>query len=103
MADGFDVSVTIRNTGRFDGAATLQLYVGENAPCVPRPEKELKAFKKVFLKKGTLQTVTIHLGKEAFCYYDVALHDWKLNPGSFTLYLGESSEDIVKTSAIAVK
>ena len=102
-ADGFDVSVTVCNTGSYDGAATLQLYVGEDVPCVPRPEKELKAFRKVFLRKGASQTVTMHLGREAFCFYDASVHDWRLNPGTYTLYLGESCEDIVKTSAIAVK
>lgn len=92
--DGFDVSVTVRNTGRREGAVTVQFYVGEDSPCVPRPERELKAFAKVNLPGGASERVVRHLDREDFAYFDVSLHDWKVKPGIFSISAGNSCIDI---------
>lgn len=92
--DGFDVTVTVRNTGRYDGAETVQVYVGEDHPAVPRPRRELKAFRKVFIPKGKAETVTLHLGPDAFAYYDIDTHAWKADAGTFTVSVGASATDI---------
>ncbi len=92
--DGFDVSFTVRNTGKYDGSEVAQIYVGEENPTVPRPVKELKGFKKIFVPKGKTQSVTVHLPKESFAFYDVKTHDWKVNDGIFNIYVGASVADI---------
>lgn len=92
--DGFDVSLDVTNTGNRAGTETVQLYVHECEPSVPRPERELKAFAKVQIGKGKTATVRLHLPREAFAYYDTESHGWKVNPGRFTLEAGSSSMDI---------
>ena len=62
----------IKNTGAVAGAEIAQLYVHQKNPSLARPEKELKGFKKVLLKPGETQTVSIPLEKNAFAFYDPA-------------------------------
>jgi len=88
------VTFTVKNTGDMDGAETAQLYVGDPECSVPRPVKELKGFKKVFLKKGEAQTVTIELDKSAFSFWDPETKKWTLEPGKFNIFVGSSSRDI---------
>ena len=92
--DGVDVTLTVTNTGNFDAAEVVQIYVGEDNPCVARPAKELKGYDKVFIPKGESAVVTVRLPRSAFAFYDVDIHDWRINPGSFTIMVGASSQDI---------
>ena len=63
-------------------------------PGLPRPEKELKGFKKVFLKAGETQTVSIPLNRGAFAFYDPAKKGWVAEKDSFEILIGSSSRDI---------
>ena len=92
--DGVDVTLTVTNTGNFDAAEVVQIYVGEDNPCVARPAKELKGYDKVFIPKGESAVVNVRLPESAFAFYDVDIHDWRINPGTFTIMVGASSEDI---------
>ena len=98
---GYDLTFTLSNTGQYDAAEVAQVYVGEVNPTVLRPSKELKAYKKVFVKAGESVQVDVHLPKSAFAFYDVDSHDWKINSGEFNIMVGASSCDIrsiVKTN-----
>ena len=92
--DGFDVRLEVRNSGNRDGSETVQIYVHEENPCVPRPVRELKGLCKVSIPKGQARTVTVHLPREAFAYYDSDSHGWVVNPGAFTIEAGASAADI---------
>lgn len=97
------VSVTLTNTGSTDGKEIVQLYVKENSPSVSRPEKELKGFKKVFIKAGAAETVTFTLNRRDFAYWDDQSHDWKVNEGKFTVLVGGSSDSCPLSAEITVK
>jgi beta-glucosidase len=84
----------IENTGKVAGAEVAQLYVHEASPRLSRPEKELKGFKKVFLKPGEKQTVAIALDKGAFSYYDDTAKSWVAQNDSFKILVGSSSRDL---------
>ena len=84
----------IQNTGKRAGAEVAQLYVHEKHPRLPRPEKELKGFRKVFLQAGEKQTVSIPLTRSAFAYYDPAQNGWVAQPDSFEILIGGSSRDL---------
>lgn len=58
----------MRNTGNFDCAETVQVYV--KALCEDSPNPQLKGFGKVFLKAGEEKQVTVWLSEEAFGLYD---------------------------------
>ena len=102
-ADGFDVTFTLTNTGDYDASEVAQVYVGEVSPCVPRPVKELKGFSKVALRAGESEQVSICLDHSAFAYYDVDIHDWKVNPGEFIISVGASAGDIRLNDTITLK
>jgi beta-glucosidase len=98
---GATVSFTIKNSGNIDGAEVAQVYVSDEKSSVERPEKELKAFRKVFLKAGGSEKITLSLNKDAFQYFDDKKMDWVLEPGKFFIRVGSSSKDIKLTGDIS--
>ncbi len=92
--DTVTVSFKIKNTGDRDGAEVAQVYVNDVESTIFRPVKELRGFKKVFLKAGEEKEVEIELSKRAFAYYNVNLHDWHVESGAFKILVGASSRDI---------
>ena len=92
--DGFDVSFTVRNTDSIAAKEAAQLYVAPVKPSVVRPAKELKGYEKKLIAPGASELYTIHLGPDAFSYYDVTSHGWKVDPGEYRLLVGASSADI---------
>jgi len=84
----------ITNTGKKAGAEVVQLYVGEEKSSVRRPVKELKQFKKVFLKPGEKQTVTIFINPDDLAYWDTKGKQWKTESGEYHVLIGSSSADI---------
>ena len=67
---------------------------------VDRPLKELKAFKKVYLKKGEKMTIEFNLTERAFAFWDDFSKDWKVESGEFEILIGKSSENIVLKKVI---
>ena len=84
----------LQNTGARAGAEVAQLYVHQNQPSLPRPDKELKGFKKIFLKPGEKQTVAIPLDKNSFAFYDPQQKMWVAEKDGFTIQIGRSSRQI---------
>jgi beta-glucosidase len=97
------LSFVLTNTGKVDGAETAQLYVSKPESAVTRAAKDLKAFKKVFLKAGESQMVTLDVPIGSFAYYNEAKSDWEVEPGTYTLILGSSSNDIKGKADLKVK
>ena len=80
-----------------------QLYVGAGQSRVPRPVKELKAFRKITLEPGERTRVTLVLDRSALAYYDATRHDWVVEPGTYDVLVGSSSRDIRLRGSVAVK
>lgn len=100
--DGANVKVnlTLKNTGRVAGAEVVQVYIGAENPSVARPEKELKAFKKIFLQPGESTSVELILDETAFQHYDEIKEQWALEPGKFFVLVGNSSRSIKLTGEV---
>lgn len=94
VADENGVTFKITNTGKVDGAEIAQLYVGKKDGKVFRPAKELKGFKKVFVKAGESATVSIAFDDKTFRYFNVKTNKWEVEDGEYQLYIGASSQDI---------
>ena len=88
------ICINIKNTGKVAGAEVVQLYVKEQNPKIDRPEKELKSFKKIFLKPNEIQEVIFDLDETAFQYYDEVQAKWVMDKGKFDILIGSSSRDI---------
>lgn len=95
------VTFKIKNTGDCDGAEIAQLYVGKRDGKVFRPAKELKGFKKVFIKKGETATVKIAFDDKTFRYFNVKTNKWETEGGEYELYVGASIADIKLEGAIS--
>ena len=101
--ENVNVKVKIRNAGSMAGSEVIQLYVHDRTKDYDRPEKELKAFKKVFLEPGEEKTVVLSLGKDAFAGYYLPRHEWIIQPGIFDLYIGASAADISCKAEIRIR
>ncbi|MBR0413567.1 MAG: glycoside hydrolase family 3 C-terminal domain-containing protein [Clostridia bacterium] len=102
-SDEVTVSFKVKNTGDVAGAEIAQVYVADKESTIFRPEKELKAFAKVFLEPGEQKEVKLVLDKRAFAFYNVAIHDWCVESGEFDILVGASSRDIRLKAALKVK
>lgn len=87
-----NVSVNLKNAGKYDGTEVVQLYVQDKVGSVTRPVKELKAFQRVELKAGESKTVTFTLPVSdlAFWRYDMI---YGVEPGDFKLWVGTNSAE----------
>lgn len=88
---------TLANNGRIDGSEVVQVYIKPARTSIEKPKKELKAFKKVFLKASEKQGIEIPIPEESFMYYDVETHEWQLDKGEYIVLIGSSSKDIRQT------
>ncbi|MFO7613747.1 MAG: glycoside hydrolase family 3 C-terminal domain-containing protein, partial [Bacteroidales bacterium] len=93
-------SVTLANTGPYDGAEVVQLYIRDLVGSITRPVKELKGFQKVFLKAGESTTVSFTITTEDLKFYNYDLvYDWE--PGEFEIMIGGNSGE-VKSALVTV-
>jgi len=88
------VSVDLKNSGKYDGAEIVQLYVRDLVGSNTRPVKELKGFQKVFLKAGESKTVTFNITPEDLKFYNNSLkYDWE--SGEFEFFVGGDSDKTI--------
>jgi beta-glucosidase len=87
------VSVTIKNTGNYDGKEVAQLYIRDISASLSRPVKELKGFEMVELKKGESKTITFTLTDKELGFYNNN-GDYMVEPGTFKVFVGTSSDDV---------
>ena len=103
LSDGrVRVTASVKNIGKRAGAEVVQLYVNDEKARVPRPEKELKGYEKVYLEPGETKSVEFILDSEAFAFYDMDLHRFTVEPGIFNILVGASSRDIRLTTAVTL-
>jgi len=94
---------TVKNTGNAYGGEVVQLYASDPVCSVLRPEKELKAFEKIFLKPGETKTVEMRVKVADLAFYDETKKAWNAESGAYILQLGNSSRDIFRKVTISVK
>ena len=88
------VAIEVTNTGAVAGAEVVQLYIAEKNPTDLRPNKELKAFKKVSVEPGKKAVVTFDVDKKMCAYWCDKTHAWTTNAGEYEILIGTSSADI---------
>jgi beta-glucosidase len=70
----------------------VQLYIRDLVSSVTRPVKELKGFKRVWLKPGESVTVALDISPASLSFYDVNMK-YVVEPGDFEIMIGTSSRD----------
>lgn len=97
--ENLKASITVTNSGNFDGEETVQLYIRDKVASITRPVKELKGFKTVFLKKGESQTVSFDINPELLKFYNEELiFDWE--EGEFDIMIGTNSDHLTTKTVL---
>ena len=88
-------TVTVTNTGKYDGEEVVQLYIRDVVGSITRPLSELKGFQKINLKAGESKTVTFSISPDDLKFYNYNLeYDWE--PGEFHIMIGGNSAEVNK-------
>jgi beta-glucosidase len=94
----FDVT----NTGRREGKAVAQLYLGlPSNGGLREPPKELKGFDALYLKPGRTKTVTLSLRDRDFAHWATSAKKWRVSTGCYRVRVGSSSRDLPLDGTIA--
>ena len=89
--DQLTITADVKNVGSLAGAEVLQLYISDTQSSLPRPVKELKGFKKVYLEPGETQQVSFIIDRSALSFYDEKTGAWTAEPGEFVAMVNNSS------------
>ncbi len=88
--NGRTATVTVTNTGNYDGDEIVQLYIHDQVASITRPVKELKGFQRIHLKKGESREVKFEITDDLLKFYNYNL-DYVLEPGDFDIMIGPDS------------
>ena len=102
-SDSITFTVDVTNTGEATGAEVVQLYIHDEQASLPRPYKELKAFKKVRLAPGETREVSLTIGRDALSFYDDRTRQWTAEPGRFEALIGNASDHITTKVGFRLK
>lgn len=98
----FEVSFKVRNTGECDGEEVAQLYLRDEYASVVQPLKQLKHFERFYLKRGEMKEVKFILSESDFALIDRDLKT-VVEPGTFQIMVGASSDDIRLQTKVEIK
>ncbi|HEX3020958.1 MAG TPA: glycoside hydrolase family 3 C-terminal domain-containing protein, partial [Lachnospiraceae bacterium] len=97
------LSLDVQNTGKMAGDEVVQIYVRQEGSRATRPNKQLKAFRRVHLDKAQKKTVTFEIPTEDLKYFDVISNSMVLEHGDYRFLVGTSSQDIVLEQSIFIQ
>jgi beta-glucosidase len=97
LNDSITIQLKIENIGERNGADVVQLYLAYPESKVKRPVKELKHFKKIFIKKGKDDMLSFAVSPDDLKYWDVNEHKWMIESGKYKVLLGNSSANILSS------
>jgi beta-glucosidase len=90
-------TITLTNSGDYDGEETVQMYIFDPVASVTQPVKKLKGFQKIFLKKGESRQVTFTISINELKFYNAQLQ-YVAEPGNFKVLIGGNSRDVKEAS-----
>lgn len=97
------VSFDVTNSGDRSGADVAQFYTHQRTSSTYQPIKSLRAFQRVEIKPGETKTVAFAVPISRLAFYDVKIHDFRVEPGIFDILIGSSSDDIRLRGQTTVK
>ena len=91
-----NVSVTLKNTGKFAGKEVVQLYIKDHYASVTRPVRELKGFELVSLKPNESKNITFTLSEKELGFYNNE-GEFIVEPGDFSIFVGGDSNTTLQS------
>ncbi len=98
----YTATFDVTNTGSRKGATVAQLYLSDDHLKAPHAERQLKGFQRVELAPGETKHITLALDPRAFAWYDVSAKKWTIDPGKFTVHIGDSVANTPLTTDLTV-
>ncbi len=86
------VRVDVTNAGLVAGDEVVQMYIRDKVSSVTRPVKELKGFKRITLKPGQTETVSLPVTPDHLAFHNIDMK-FVVEPGEFEIMVGNSSRD----------
>jgi beta-glucosidase len=96
------VTVNVTNTGACEGDEVAQLYIHQDVASVETPRRSLAGFARIHLKPQETRTVAFRVTRDQLAVWN-AERKWVVEPGSFTLWAGGSSEATLSTKFSLIK
>jgi beta-glucosidase len=90
-------TITVTNTGDYDGTEVVQMYIRDMVGSITRPVKELKGFQRIFLKKGESKEVHFTIDVNMLKFYNSDLK-FVAESGDFKVFIGGNSRDVKEAS-----
>ena len=90
-----EVSVLVKNIGKYTGKEVVQLYIRDLIASVTRPVKELKGFEMIELQPNEEKEVVFKINKKTIEFY-TANRKWESEDGDFKVFVGSSSADTLE-------
>lgn len=103
LSDSILVSVKVKNTGKLDGEEVVQLYVAYPNSKVERPMKQLKGFKREFIRAGESKTILIPLKASDLAYWSVEKKAFVVEKEKVKLMVGSSSADSPRALEVGIR
>ena len=91
-----NVSVTLKNTGKFTGKEVVQLYIKDHYASVTRPVRELKGFELVSLEANESKKIEFTLSEKELGFYDNE-GNFIVEPGDFSIFVGGDSNTTLQS------
>lgn len=95
------VTVDVTNTGGVKGDEVVQLYLRDDVSSVTTYEKMLRGFERISLEPGETKTIEFPLTPADLSLYNIN-NEFVVEPGSFTVMVGSSSENIKISTKLTV-
>jgi len=104
VSTGSDITVsfTVKNTGQRAGADIAEVYASL-PPSTGEPPKRLVSWSRVRLNPGESKQVTLPVDPKYLSVYDEAQRGWRLVPGSYTIFVGRSSRDMLQQQEVTIR
>jgi beta-glucosidase len=96
--DTLTVTVNVRNTGQRAGKTTVLVYLHDVAASVSRPNKQLKAFKKIALAVQEEQMLSFILTPYDFSFIGMSMTRI-IEAGDFVIMVGDECASVTFKSA----
>jgi beta-glucosidase len=96
------IQVDVKNTGQRAGDEVAQLYIHNRDSKVFQPRKQLQGFERISLQPGESKTVRFSISVEQLSYWDENKHQYTINPGTFEVMVGGSSDDARQSGSFVV-
>lgn len=100
--DIIHLTLDVENIGKVKGSETVQFYVSQKSPRLPRPIKELKAFAKSGVNAGEKISYSVEIPASSLAYFDDTIGEWVLDDDEYTIHAASASDDIRQSIKIKI-